>query len=112
MMDGLKRDQFVSPEDFGQLLKFRPVWVVCASPNMPKYLLFRDYFDLFATGLTQAEDVYGVGDLREAMFLGYFACPGLSLLGLYFNRYATTIADQVMVVILRAVSEEAFAGVD
>jgi hypothetical protein len=67
---------------------------------------------LVATGFTQAKDIYGVGDLREAMFLGYFGCPGLSLLGFNLNSYATTIADQVMVVIFRAVSEEAFAGVD
>jgi len=93
MMDGLKRDQFVSPEDFGQLLKFRPVRAVCASPNMPKYLLFRDYFDLFATGLTQAEDVYGVGDLSKAMVFGYFAGPSFCLLGLNLDGYPATIAD-------------------
>jgi hypothetical protein len=75
---------------------------------MPKYLLFRDYFDLFTAGLTHPKDIYGVGDLREAMILGYFGCPGLSLLGFNLNSYATAIADQVMVVILRAVSKEAF----
>jgi hypothetical protein len=42
------------------------------------------------------------------MVAGYLACPLFSLLCLYFNRNTAAIADQVVMVMLRTVSEQAF----
>jgi hypothetical protein len=41
----------------------------------------------------------------------YLGCPLFSLLCLYFNRYTAAIADQVVMVMFRAVSEQAFPSI-
>jgi hypothetical protein len=35
--------------------------------------------------------------------------PGFCLFGLYFNRHTATVADQVMMMVFRAVSKQAFS---
>jgi hypothetical protein len=42
------------------------------------------------------------------MVTGYLACPLFSLFCLYLNRHTAAIADQVVMVMLRTVSEQAF----
>jgi hypothetical protein len=49
-----------------------------------------------------------VRDIREAMILGYLGSPGLRLLCFDLNGNPTDITNQVVMMVFRAVSKQAF----
>jgi hypothetical protein len=67
---------------------------VCASPNLPL---------ITAALAADPEYLNGVRNIGETVLCRYFASPRFSLIGFNLNGYPTAIADQVMVMVLRAV---------
>ena len=75
---------------------------MCASPNLT----------LFSAALTaDSEYLNGVRNIGETVLCRYFASPSFSLIGFNLNGHPTAIADQVMVMVLRAVPVKIFTTV-